>query len=67
MAKPVLVIVDDEDASRRELTRELESRYGAHYQIVALPSPETALARLTGSGMRAWRCRWFWLTTGCRG
>jgi thioredoxin reductase (NADPH) len=47
MAKPVLVIVDDEDASRQELTRELESRYGAHYRIVASPSPELALARLT--------------------
>jgi len=46
MAKPVLVLVDDEDASRQELTRELESRYGAHYRIVALPSPEMALARL---------------------
>ena len=39
MAKPVLVLVDDEDASRQELTRELESRYGAHYRIVASPSP----------------------------
>ena len=48
MAKPVLVIVDDEDASRHALARELESRYGAHYRIVACPSPEMALARLTG-------------------
>jgi thioredoxin reductase (NADPH) len=48
MAKPVLVIVDDEDASRHALARELESRYGAHYRIVAFPSPEMALARLTG-------------------
>ena len=46
MAKPVLVLVDDEDASRQELTREPESRYGAHYRIVAGPSPEAALARL---------------------
>jgi thioredoxin reductase (NADPH) len=46
MAKPVLVIVDDEDASRQELARELESRYGTHYRIVASPSPELALARL---------------------
>jgi thioredoxin reductase (NADPH) len=43
----VLVIVDDEDASRHALARELESRYGAHYRIVPSPSPETALARLT--------------------
>src|SRR5689334_2030077 len=48
MAKPVLVIVDDEDASRHALARELESRYGAHYQIVAGPSPEMVLTRLTG-------------------
>ncbi|HEU5386054.1 MAG TPA: FAD-dependent oxidoreductase [Streptosporangiaceae bacterium] len=47
MAKPVLVIVDDEEASRQELARELESRYGTHYRIVALPSPEMALTRLT--------------------
>ena len=46
MAKPVLVIVDDEDASRQALARELESRYGAHYRIVPSPSAEVALARL---------------------
>src|SRR5215831_2710737 len=46
MAKPVLVVVDDEDDSRRELTRELESRYGAHYRVVSSASPEAALARL---------------------
>jgi thioredoxin reductase (NADPH) len=47
MAKPVLVIVDDEDASRQALARELESRYGAHYRIVPGSSPEVALAWLT--------------------
>src|SRR5262247_1490062 len=46
MAKPVLVVVDDEDASLRALTLELESRYGAHYQVVAGSSAEVALARL---------------------
>ncbi len=46
MAKPVLVIVDDEDASRQALTGELDSRYGAHYRIVPSSSPEAALARL---------------------
>jgi CheY-like chemotaxis protein len=35
MAKPVIVVVDDEEASRRSLTEELESRYGGHYQIVS--------------------------------
>jgi hypothetical protein len=29
----VLVAVADEDISLQELTRELESRYGAHYQL----------------------------------
>ena len=48
MAKPVLILVDDEDAGRHALARELESRYGAHYRIVAFASPESALARLTG-------------------
>jgi thioredoxin reductase (NADPH) len=46
MAKPVLVVVDDEETSLRALTRELESRYGAHYQVVSSSSAEMALARL---------------------
>jgi thioredoxin reductase (NADPH) len=46
MAKPVLVVVDDDDASLRLLTRELESRYGEHYRIVHCASAQEALARL---------------------
>jgi thioredoxin reductase (NADPH) len=46
MAKPVIVVVDDEEASRRSLTEELESRYGSQYQIVSAASPDVALARL---------------------
>src|SRR5215831_18059626 len=46
MAKPVLVVVDDEDASLQALRLELESRYGVHYQVVAGSSAEVALARL---------------------
>jgi thioredoxin reductase (NADPH) len=46
MAKPVLVVVDDEDASLRLLVRELEARYGAHYRIVSSGSAGEALARL---------------------
>jgi thioredoxin reductase (NADPH) len=46
MAKPVLVVVDDEDTSLQALTRELESRYGAHYEVVSGSSAEAALARL---------------------
>src|SRR5215467_15508251 len=46
MAKPVLVVVDGEDTSLQALARELESRYGAHYQVVPGSSAEVALARL---------------------
>jgi thioredoxin reductase (NADPH) len=46
VAKPVVVVVDDEDASLRLLTSELESRYGAHYRIVASSSAQEALAQL---------------------
>jgi thioredoxin reductase (NADPH) len=46
MAKPVLVVVDDEDTSLQALTLELESRYGAHYQVVSGSSAEVALAQL---------------------
>ena len=46
MAKPVLVVVDDDDASLQALRVELESRYGAHYQVLSASSPEEALARL---------------------
>ena len=48
MAKPVIVVVDDEDDSLAALTHELESRYGAHYLVVACASPGQALARLAG-------------------
>jgi thioredoxin reductase (NADPH) len=48
MAKPVIVVVDDEDDSLAALARELESRYGAHYLVVACASPGQALARLAG-------------------
>jgi thioredoxin reductase (NADPH) len=54
MAKPVLVVVDDEEASRRELARELEARYGVHYRIVSSASADEALAgleRLRGEGV----------------
>src|SRR5215831_15744224 len=46
MAKPVLVVVGNEDTSLQALASELESRYGAHYQVVSGPSAEVALARL---------------------
>ncbi len=46
MARPVVVVVDAEDASRRNLAGELEGRYGADYRIVSSASPEEALAGL---------------------
>ena len=46
MAKPVLMVVDDEDVSLQALALELESRYGAHYQVVSVSSAEVALTRL---------------------
>jgi len=46
MAKPVIVVVDDEADSLAALARELESRYGAHYLVVACSSPGQALSRL---------------------
>lgn len=46
MAKPVLVVVDDEKASLQALALELESRYGAHYRVVSVSSAEAALAQL---------------------
>jgi len=46
MAKPVLVVVDDEDTSLQALALELESRYGAHYQVVSSSSADAALGRL---------------------
>ena len=44
---PVVLVVDDEADSLRALVRELESRYGAHYRIVACASAEDAVAVLT--------------------
>jgi hypothetical protein len=46
MARPVVVVVDAEDASRQAVARELEGRYGAHYRIMSSASPEEALAAL---------------------
>jgi len=53
MARPVVVVVDDEEASRRVLARELEGRYGEHYRIMSSASPEAAQAgveQLRGEG-----------------
>src|SRR5262249_5545504 len=54
MAKPVLVVVDDEDASLRALTLELESRDGAHYRVVPGSSAEGGLAPRAALGRARW-------------
>jgi thioredoxin reductase (NADPH) len=46
MVKPVLLVVDDEADSLQALTRELDSRYGSHYQVVGAASATEALATL---------------------
>ncbi len=46
MARPVVVVVDAEDASRQALARQLEGRYGADYRIISSASPEEALTGL---------------------
>jgi thioredoxin reductase (NADPH) len=43
----VLLVVDDEEASRQGLSREL-SRYAADYRIVSSASAEEALVQLEG-------------------
>jgi ActR/RegA family two-component response regulator len=67
MAKPVLVVVDDEDASLQALARELESRYGAYYRVVSGSSAEVALARLAELKAAGLMCRWCWPISRCRG
>jgi hypothetical protein len=47
MRQPVLLVVDDEAESLRALTRELESRYGSQYGVVAGASASDALASLS--------------------
>jgi thioredoxin reductase (NADPH) len=47
MRQPVLLVVDDEAESLQALTRELESRYGSQYRVVAGVSASDALARLS--------------------
>ena len=47
VGKPVLFVVDDEPDSLAALRRELESRYGSHYEVAASGSAKDALARLS--------------------
>lgn len=43
MTKPVLMLVDDDEAGLRALEREVEARYGADYRVVAAQGGEVAV------------------------
>jgi thioredoxin reductase (NADPH) len=46
MAKPILVCVDDDSDVLRAIERDLRSKYGAEYRVMASDSPEGALTLL---------------------
>lgn len=43
MAKPILLSVDDDSGVLRAIERDLRSRYGADYRVLASDSPQSAL------------------------
>ena len=43
MAKPILLSVDDDPDVLRAIERDLRSKYGADYRVIASDSPEQAL------------------------
>lgn len=49
-AKPILMLVDDQAEDLEIIRKELVSRYGSDYTIIAEPSAEQALSRLEASG-----------------
>ena len=46
MAKPVLLAVDDDSGVLHAIERDLRSKYGAQYRVIASDSPEEALSLL---------------------
>ncbi len=46
MTQPIVLAVDDEEATLADLERELTERYGRHYCVVCVATPDQALARL---------------------
>src|SRR4051794_29849397 len=46
MELPVLLAVDDDPEALGAIERELDERYGRHYQVVCLRTPAEATARL---------------------
>ena len=65
MAKPVILVVDDEDASLKALAGELD--YGrAHHRGCAVRGAGEALARLNEFQAERAVCCWSWLIGGCQ-
>src|SRR5215469_13479553 len=52
MAKPVLLTVDDDSDVLRAIERDLRSKYGAQYRVIATDSPEGALGLLKQLNVR---------------
>jgi thioredoxin reductase (NADPH) len=46
MERPVLVAVDDDADALRDVSRTLDERYGRHYRVECMRSPQDARARL---------------------
>ena len=46
MSKPVVLVIDDDEAARYQLERDLDRRYGDRYRIVGVPTGRAALDRL---------------------
>ena len=46
IARPVLMAVDDEPAALGAIEGELRKRYGDHYQVECVATPEAGLGRL---------------------
>ena len=46
MTQPIILAVDENPADLAHIQRELEDRYGRHYEVVSVGSPDGALAQL---------------------
>ncbi len=46
MSQPILLAVDENAADLAHIKRELEDRYGRHYKVVCVETPDGALAQL---------------------
>jgi len=53
MAKPIVLTVDDDSDVLRAIERDLRSKYGAEYRVMASDSPEGALTLLKQLKLRS--------------